>query len=128
MYFVKGKLVKFSDQKWNEIALRINGEVEENGEANLSSALLWLDRYKPGLLAKAKDIYGNNMAMYTFAVMISRIKSMDECCAYEKALTMLKLLEKFGVDVCQANQFGISAQMVYGRDSESKMIVNPVLR
>jgi hypothetical protein len=80
----------------------------------------WLDRYKPGFLVKVKDAYGNNMAMYyAFAGMLSTVKTTQEGSSYEMARGVLTIIENFGVDVCQVNQFGVSAQMVYGRLMDS---------
>ena len=91
-----------------------DGFFSEDGAACLKAALSWLDRYKPGILVNAKDSYGNNMAMYVFAGMVSTVKSSQESWVYDRACVLLETLGNFGVDACQANQFGVSAQMVYG--------------
>jgi hypothetical protein len=98
----------------------LNGGLQEKRSDNLKAALSWLDRYKPGFLVKAKDAYGNNMAMYyAFAGMLSTVKTTQEGSSYEMARGVLNIIENFGVDVCQVNQFGVSAQMVYGRLMDS---------
>lgn len=117
-----GELTKFSDKDWNEIALCFillanydhKEECGENGADCLDMGLSWLDRYKQGLLVDAKDCYGNNMAMYVFAGMVFSVKSSRESWLYDRARVLLETLGKFGVDACQVNQFGVSAQMVYG--------------
>lgn len=125
---LNGKLAKLSDREWNEIVLcimslanyELNGGLREKRADNLKAALSWLDRYKPGFLVKVKDAYGNNMAMYyAFAGMLSTVKTTQEGSSYEMARGVLNIIENFGVDVCQVNQFGVSAQMVYGRLMDS---------
>jgi hypothetical protein len=125
---LNGRLAKLSDREWNEIVLcimplanyELNGGLQEKRADNLKAALSWLDRYKPGFLVKVKDAYGNNMAMYyAFAGMLSTVKTTQEGSSYEMVRGVLNIIENFGVDVCQVNQFGVSAQMVYGRLMDS---------
>jgi hypothetical protein len=117
-----GSLAVFDDREWNEITLSLmlysddnqNGFFSEDGAVCLKAALSWLDKYKPGLIVNAKDCYGNNMAMYVFAGMVFAEKSSQESWLYDRARVLLETLGNFGVDACQVNQFGVSAQMVYG--------------
>ena len=123
-----GELTKFSDKDWNEIALCFillanydhKEECGENGADCLDMGLSWLDRYKPGLIVNAKDCYGNNMAMYVFTGMVFSVKSSQESWLFDRVRVFLETLGNFGVDACQVNQFGVSAQMVYGSDLKLK--------
>lgn len=122
-----GKLAAVED-RWSEIVLRFMlfgvyypyDELDIHGTAYMDNAIPWIEDFRPGLLAKAADRYGNNILVYVYAAMIMSMSSSQHYWAYDEARIVLEFLEKFGCDGIAENCFGVSASMLFAGDNRDR--------
>ena len=122
-----GKLAAVED-RWSEIVLRFMlfgvyypyDELDIHGTAYMDNAIPWIENFRPGLLAKAADRYGNNILVYVYAAMIMSMSSSQHYWAYDEARIVFEFLEKFGCDGIAENCFGVSASMLFAGDNRDR--------